>query len=578
MKSVKQKSGLKYPATKPYHTASAKRYRGSDHSAAKAGSFIPPLLRGGGVVSLAKGYDVVNPRQEKMRREATIETTGEDKQLPAAKRLRITNLLRDMLRNSPAFVMQNRQMCINVVGTTGGKMYASFPKGYGEASKEVMDYFNKVWAPRAEFTYGRSFNWLLKTALTTKDVCGNVILVFDDGILSGGSGTGMIRAFEGDEIADVPDVSKFFPASFTQSQGFVYNALGQFAGAFVSTSQRGKSTFDPKLGVLKLRRDPLSDSPGNWCCVGEMFRFNQGRSVSPLASALISLIDLHETVSNEALAAKFNAQLIAQIVHTGAEPDAPPPSAGGFDGEAAAPGSGSGEGEGETVEVPQNEDLKNIGLRAQDMPFGRKLELIDTKRPNPNMSGYVDFVTGLIGGARGLGRVYSTLKAQTSYTAFRGEQIMTWQSFRDMQKDLEREVCDWAARCAIARAVRLGLIRCELPEGWERMIAWTWPRMIEVSEKDAQDGISKKLANGLTSLQREMTPGEFDRIMEERIEEKRRFDKAGLIYPGEESVSGAIKGDEKVKDRGEGEQVGRDAPIAPNDESSTDEGDTDNEE
>ena len=137
----------------------------------------PARVRGSGPCLLAAGYESVSPKHDKMRREATIETKGEDKQLPSAKRLRITNLLRDMLRNSPAFVMQNRQMCINVVGSTGGKMYASFPVGYESAAEEVMRYFNRVWAPQAEFTFGKGFNWLLKTVLTTRDVCGNVILV-----------------------------------------------------------------------------------------------------------------------------------------------------------------------------------------------------------------------------------------------------------------------------------------------------------------------------------------------------------------------------------------------------------------
>jgi hypothetical protein len=280
-------------------------------------------------------------------------------------------------------------------------MYASFPAGYEAAAKEVMHYFNRVWAPQAEFTFGKGFNWLLKTVLTTRDVCGNVILVFDDGILSGGNGSGRIRAFEGDEIANISDFEKRFPKTWSQSQGFVYNALGQFAGAFCSTSQRGCGTFAADKGVLTLRRDPLSAMPCNWCCLGDMFRFNQGRAVSPLASALISLIDLHETVSNEALAAKYNAQLVAQIIHTASEDGGVDPEPGAFDGEA-----GAFDGEGgepvETVAIPKNEALKNIGLKAQEMPYGRKLELIDTKRPNPNMPGYVDFVTGLIGGTRGL--------------------------------------------------------------------------------------------------------------------------------------------------------------------------------
>lgn len=509
-------------------------------NAARTKASRPCASARGGAASFARGYEVITPPQDKMRREAVVETKGEDHQLPAAKRLRITNLLRDMLRNSPAFVMQNRQMCINVVGSVGGKMYASFPRGFEKAADEVMDYFNRDWAPSAEFTYGKGFNWLLKTVLTTKDVCGNVILVFDDGILSGGDGSGRIRAFEGDEIADISDFTKRFPKSFRQSQGFVYNQLGQFTGAFVSTVQRGRSVFDADSGVITLRRDPFAAMPGNWTVIGDMMRFNQGRAVSPLSSALISLIDLHETVSNEALAAKFNAQLVAQIVHTGSE-DAAPQDQGGFDGERDAFGAPSDGETVETVEIPKNEALKNIGLHAQEMAPGRKLELLDTKRPNANMPNYVDFVLGMIGGARGLARVYSSLKAQTSYTAFRGEQIMTWKSFADMQKDLEREVCDWAARCAISRAVRMGLITSPLPDGWEHMIAWVWPRMVEVSEKDAQSALQLKLQNGVTSLKRELGPGEFEKIMAERAAEKKAFDDAGLIYPGETSVSGEIK-------------------------------------
>ena len=73
------------------------------------------------------------------------------------------------------------------------------------------------------------------------------------------------------------------------------------------------------------------------------------------------------------------------------------------------------------------------------------------------------------------------------------------------------------------------------------MIAWVWPRMIEVSEKDAQSALQLKLQNGVTSLKRELGPGEFEKVMAERAAEKKAFDEAGLIYPGETSVSGAIK-------------------------------------
>ena len=471
-----------------------------------------------------------------MRREAVIETRGEDKQLPAGKRLKLTNLQRDMLRNSPMRLAQDNQLRVNIVGPEGGKLYASFPAAYKAAADEVIHYFNKVWFPKAEFTYRLNFNWILKSILTSLDVGGDMILVFDDGILSGGTGTGRIRAFESDEIADVPRLEDYFPKSHTQSQGFVYNSLGMFCGAFVSTAQRGRTVFDPAQGIVKLKMDPFDDAATpNWIMLGNMRRFNQGRGISSLTGALTTMIDQHETSQNEALAAKWNSKLVAQVLHEpGSDSGTPVPSA-------FADVTRTGNADGENVKKVVLEKLKAIGIQYQDMPEGLKMELFDTKRPNARLPEYLDYLSGLVGGSRGLTRVFATLKAQTSYTAYRGEQIMAWQTFRDDRKDLERRCCDWIVRCVISRAVRLGLIRSSLPDGWEDMIAWTWPKMIEVSEKEAQSAIQLKMQNGLTSLTRELGPGEFEKVMEERAAEKKLFDEAGLVYPGETSVSGEIK-------------------------------------
>ena len=198
---------------------------------------------------------------------------------------------------------------------------------------------------------------------------------------------------------------------------------------------------------------PWKASSRPWIAIGPMRRFNQGRAVPPGASALTTAVDLHEILSSETLAAKFNAQLVGQIIHDLGSDSTPAP---GFSAPTDKPAAT--DKDAETVKRVTLEHLRNIGIRYQDMPEGVKMELLDTKRPNANMPQFVDFLTGLIGGTHGLARVYSTMKAQTSYTAFRGEQVMTWPSFEEAQKDLEREVCDWAARLAIARAVkRLGV-------------------------------------------------------------------------------------------------------------------------
>ena len=517
-------------------------------------------LAGGvmGLVKLGRGYEAVSQPFSSQRRAATVETSGEDKQLTPVQRNQLVNLGRDMMRNAPERVMQDQQLRVNTVGWEGGKLYASFPEEYGDAAEEVMHYFNKVWALKAEFTFRKNFNWILKTALTAQDVGGNAVLVFDDGILTGGNGTGRVRGFEADEIAEIPqsEFEKRFPKGWTQSRGFIYNQCGMFCGLFASTSQRGKAVFDPSAGFVTLRLDPFDDeATPNFILLGDMRRFNQGRAVSPLVSALTALVDLHETVASEAQAAKLNAQMVGQILESETA-----------EAEDEEPGFSDREVEDATQALPDTvkfttKELKAIGAHFDKLPPGLKIELLDTKRPNLNIIAYVEHVTGVIGATRGLARVYATLKAQTSYTAFRGEQAISEQSFRESRKDMERNVCDPIARLVIARAVRLGLIKENLPEHWGEMLAWNWPKMIEVNEKDAQSALKLKLENGVTSLTRELGPGEMERILDERKREKELFDEAGLIYPGTVTASGQIVGEED--DGGEDDGESPDEPLEP---------------
>lgn len=497
-----------------------------------------PLLKGrttGGASFFASGYDIVDAPYDLQRRQATVETKSEDGILTANKRLKLTALMRDMLRNSPLRAHIDQQWRVNVVGSIGGRMYASFPKGYEQAAEEVMHYFNSEWFPRAEFTFRNNFNWLLKTCLTSMDDGGNVVLVFDDGILTGGRGTGRIRAFEGDEIADVERFEKFYGAGYSQSQGFVYNPAGMFCGCFLSTHQRGRPQFDPTKGVISLRRDPFDDDAlCNWAVLGDMRRFNQGRAVSPLASALATIIDANEANTNERLASKYNAQMIAALEAT--DPDMEVES--DYSGAANPTGMPGIDPGAVTADFSP---LRRNAIAYQKVPYGMKLNMLDTRHPNDAMDAFLERLAGNAGGVKGLGRFYSTGRVQQSYTAFQGEQLMSWASFEEAQKDLERNVCDWAARCVISRAVRLGHVLSPLPDGWESMIAWQWPKMRQVSEKDALAAIEAKMKLGLTTRQRLLNPGDDLAIQAERAAEKEADDAAGFIYPGTQSVSGQIK-------------------------------------
>ena len=107
-------------------------------SPAPSASGSPSSKRPAPTFSFSKGYEAVSSPFDQMRRSAVVELQGEDKQLPARARLRLTNLQRDMMRNSPTRVMQDQQRRVNVVGHVGGKMYASFPTAFSAADDEVM--------------------------------------------------------------------------------------------------------------------------------------------------------------------------------------------------------------------------------------------------------------------------------------------------------------------------------------------------------------------------------------------------------------------------------------------------------
>ncbi len=69
------------------------------------------------------------------------------------------------------------------------------------------------------------------------------------------------------------------------------------------------------------------------------------------------------------------------------------------------------------------------------------------------------------------------------------------------------------------------------------MLAWRWPKMREVSEKDAETARMLKLKNGMTSLHRELGPGEYERLREERRREAEDARRDGIIYQAAENAA-----------------------------------------
>ena len=108
------------------------------------------------------------------------------------------------------------------------------------------------------------------------------------------------------------------------------------------------------------------------------------------------------------------------------------------------------------------------------------MELLDTKHPNANTPEFIDWLASRASAPWGLSRAFATLKVDGD--SFRGEQILTWPAYIEAQRFLEREVCDWALYRWAIWARKRGIIKKDLPEGWLRSVAWSWPQMDEVDE------------------------------------------------------------------------------------------------
>jgi hypothetical protein len=144
------------------------------------------------------------------------------------------------------------------------------------------------------------------------------------------------------------------------------------------------------------------------------------------------------------------------------------------------------------------------------------------------MAGFIDAVHGYSGAAMGMARAYTNLRADSSYTSFRGDMIMTWVTFRWLQKHLERGICDWVAIRVLRWAQRKKKI-ATLPSGWERTLSWTWPRMPEVDELDAQQAIAWALKNGTVDWSYLLGP-DWERRFEAMGKQKEAAERYGLPF------------------------------------------------
>lgn len=252
-------------------------------------------------------YKVVSGFDEWQREQGQTEYKGEDEILSQYRRGRMLDLTRNATRNSPTFNGILKQFDLNAIGTKGGKAIFNFENL--DLARTVKAEFAK-WTREADFFDGLNFNTVLKLILKTYILGGDMVLLFDDGLVED---SGKLLIYEPDEIGNTTDkaLKSHFGANAHQSLGRVYNGNSRFIGAIVSRSQRGMDVFDPSKCYF-LKRDPDASIFDNiWLMPRNVFRVAQGRGVSPMSSSLATVLDLEDLCGFELAAAKKNSQVIA---------------------------------------------------------------------------------------------------------------------------------------------------------------------------------------------------------------------------------------------------------------------------
>ena len=190
--------------------------------------------------------------------------------------------------------------------------------------------------------------------------------------------------------------------------------------------------------------------------------------------------------------------------------------------------------------------MENLLSIYQVMPDGYKFELVDTKHPNNNSADWVKWLASYSCAPFGLTSCYATLKCDTSYTAFRGEQLMAQPTFEEAQKGLE-QICDWLLYRWSKWAVKKGIIQDDFEEDWMYNVTWDWPKMKDVDRVKEENATKIGLSN-LTVSYRELYGANWKESLKQIAEEKEYMKSIGLIHPSDVTVSGAVIEEESKKE------------------------------
>lgn len=523
-----------------------------------ASRMIIELRRGGffkggnsGLDAKARGgYSAVWGNTQLNRKWVTAETTGELGQLTADERNQLIAFARNTARNSDRLESILAATARGTIGTEGGKCIVTMPAEYSNAQNNIQKAFSE-WATEADYFDGKNLHEMLKWVLRALLTAGDLVLVYDDRVTR--ENTGKVIFFEGDTIGNLSEgeFKSAFP-NYTQHQGIIKSRNGQTIGVIVSLSQRGQveyRLFNPdgtRAAWTLVKPSDIKWANSKFTILRNFFRPNQMRGYSPLWSGLTTISDTADLENFEIQAAKKNSQTLA-VVEQGDSDVGEGQLAAEIDPDAMAPEPVTDEEDNPLEEEIQQQrlDLDSVtasGCLYDVLPPSCKMQLLDTPRPNMNVTAFGEYLIRTASWAAGLSSLYATGKSDSSYSAAMAEFLLADQTFRDEWKRLEREFLDWTFNQWSRRAQALGEIPqdYELPEDWRRnCIQWARAELKALSPVDEQSATQLGLRN-LTKNYHELLGPDWKRKLAETAEELDYLRTLGIPDPRLQTVSGGV--------------------------------------
>ena len=454
-------------------------------------------------------YDVLDGNNSKKRRTMTIETQNEEQIMRPYDRMKAINLARDLERNFTGAKAIIKQFKINVVGNQGKIRLNLDDK---DLNKNVSAWFNGYWAKNCDSRDDLHFSDILQLIIRSVLSEGDVLVAFDDFDRN----DGRLLIWEADQLVKIDETDwinnavklgwyedknvggKKAKVPLLQESGVIYDSKGRVR-AYAVTGRRG-------VQVSKLNEATIL-SKDSARLLKNPFRFNQLRGVGDLLAASADLEDIYEMRAKELQSAKVASTMAGYTASDDSMDEAL--LRGGVAPEALLETASATAQATPKTSYERFETL--TGGNWEYLAKGDEIKVLDFQRPNIAVKDFFDFVLSSAGSGFGLANCYATLRAQTSYTAYRGEMIMTWRTFEAWQKWLERHFCDWIAGKAIGYAILKRLLPA-LPVGWQGSISWIWPVMPQVDPVNETNAIREKLKLAITDYAEVLGPDWEEKI------------------------------------------------------------------